>query len=69
MEICDDSRYCRHCGFNINDSVKVVTRLRSLNEKSKEELIKIILRKDKTERANNAKIQKLIQELSNYEKS
>ena len=40
----------------------------SLNSKSKEELIKIILRKDKTEKRNNKKIQELTQELSNSNK-
>jgi hypothetical protein len=35
-----------------------------LNDKTKEELIRIIMRKDKTERRNNKKIQELIKELS-----
>ena len=64
--INDDSLYCQYCGIVVDKSFKVATRFRSLNEKAKEELIKIILRKDKTERSNNRKIQELIKELNYY---
>lgn len=58
--------YCPYCGIAIEKSIKIVSRFRSLNEKNKEELIKIILRKDKTERNLNRKIQELINELKYY---
>lgn len=64
--INDDSLYCQYCGIVVDKSFKVATRYRSLNEKAKEDLIKIILRKDKTERSNNRKIQELIKELNYY---
>ncbi len=64
--INDDSLYCQYCGIVVDKSFKVATRFRSLNEKAKEDLIKIILRKDKTERSNNRKIQELIKELNYY---
>ena len=64
--INDDSLYCQYCGTIVDKSVKVGTRFRSLNEKTKEDLITIILRKDKTERSNNRKIQELIKELNYY---
>ena len=64
--INEDSLYCQYCGIIVDKSVKVNTRFRSLNEKTKEDLIKIILRKDKTERSNNRKIQELMKELNYY---
>ena len=67
--INDDSLYCQYCGIIIDKSVKVATRFRSLNEKTKEDLIKIILRKDKTERSNNRKIQELLRKLSLFTKA
>lgn len=62
--ISDDSVYCQYCGIMLDGSPKTVTRYRTLNDKTKEELIKIIMRKDKTERKNNKKIQELVKELS-----
>ena len=67
--INDDSLYCQYCGIIVDKSVKVATRFRSLNEKTKEDLIKIILRKDKTERSNNRKIQALLRKLSLFTKA
>lgn len=64
--INDDSLYCQYCGIIVDKSVKVATRFRSLSEKTKEDLIKIILRKDKAERSTNRKIQELIKELNYY---
>ncbi len=62
--INEDYVYCQYCGIKLDGSPKTVTRYRSLNDKTKEELIKIIMRKDKTERKNNKKIQELIKEIS-----
>lgn len=62
--ISEDSVYCQYCGIILDGSSKTVTRYRTLNDKTKEELIKIIMRKDKTERKNNKKIQELIKEIS-----
>ncbi len=62
--ISDDSVYCQYCGIILDGSPKTIIRYRSLNDKTKEELIRIIMRKDKTERRNNKKIQELIKELS-----
>ena len=62
--IGDDSVYCQFCGELVDSSPKIVARNNSLNNKTKEELIKIILRKDKTERSQNKKIQELTQKLS-----
>jgi len=64
--INDDSLYCQYCGIIVDKSVKIVTRFHSLSEKTKEDLIKIILRKDKAERSTNRKIQELIKELNYY---
>ena len=61
----EDSKFCRFCGVIVTDSRKVLSRQISLNSKSKEELIRIILRKDKSERSCNKKIQELVQELNN----
>ena len=35
--INDDSLYCQYCGIIVDKSVKVATRFRSLNEKTKED--------------------------------
>ena len=67
--INDDSLYCQYCGTIVDKSVKVGTRFRSLNEKTKEDLITFILRKDKTERSNNRKIQALLRKLSLFTKA
>ena len=62
--ISDDSTYCQYCGELVDSSPKIVARNKSLNNKTREELIKIILRKDKTERSQNKKIQELMRKLS-----
>lgn len=67
-EIEQGSKYCCFCGNEVVYNVKVQSRAKSLNSKSKEELIKIILRKDKCERSLNSKIQSLIKELDLYRK-
>lgn len=61
-ELSNDFRYCPYCGYPIKCNIHLKSRFNSLNDKTKEELIQIILRKDKTERALNKKIQELIQE-------
>ncbi len=64
--ISDDSIYCHFCGVLVDSSPKIVARNKSLNNKNREELIKIILRKDKTERCQNKKIQELMQQLASF---
>lgn len=64
--ISDDSIYCQFCGELVDSSPKIEARKKSLNNKTREELIKIILRKDKTERSQNKKIQELIRKLSSF---
>ena len=63
MEICDDSLFCQNCGRSLAP-VNVITRNNSLNSKTKDELITIILRKDKIERKHTKKIQDLKNEIS-----
>lgn len=62
-EIIDDSLFCQFCGRRIV-STNIISRNKSLNNKTKDELINIILRKDQIERKHTKLIQELKQELS-----
>ena len=64
--ISDDSVYCLFCRELADSSPKIVASNRSVNNKTREELIKLIHRKDKTERTQNKKIQELMQKLSSF---
>lgn len=62
-EIDNDSLFCQYCGRSLV-SMNIISRNKSLNSKSKDELITIVLRKDQTERKHTKLIQELKQELS-----
>ena len=62
-KIDDDALFCQYCGRRIV-STNIIARNQSLNSKTKDELITIILRKDRTERKHTKLIQELKQELS-----
>lgn len=63
--ITDDSLFCQYCGRTLKP-INIISRNKSLNKKTKEELITIIMRKDYTERKHTKKIQELKQELAKY---
>ena len=67
-EINDDSKFCQYCGRMLYGKISEITRFNTLNNKSKEELIVIIRRKDNSEKSLNRKIQELIKELATYKK-
>lgn len=64
-KLSEDSLYCQYCGRKL-EPINIVARSKSLNSKTKDELISIILRKDDTERKHTKIIQELKQELAKY---
>ncbi len=64
-EITNNCNYCVYCGYPIKDK-KLQTRYINLSNKSNNELIKIILRKDKTEKSQNKKIQSLTEQIHSF---